>query len=141
MSNVATLKKPTEDLASLTHAWLTLKQAEADAASARLAVEQRICALLPANAHESTSKGSVEGFAISVRYGVGRKVDSDKLQAMWDGLSDKARECFRWKADIALQKLRGLIDFAPAEYTKLAECIEVVPAKPQIRVEVALEGV
>jgi hypothetical protein len=134
VNNVAALKKPAEDLASLTRSWLKLKQAEADAASARLAVEQRICALLPATTPESTTKSAVDGYAISVRYGITRKVDSEKLQAMWGQLPPKAQEAFRWKADVVLPKLRALMDFLPAEYSKLAECVEAKPSKPSVMI-------
>lgn len=139
MSTVAAFKKPSEDLATLTASWLKLKQAEADAASARLAVEQRMCALLPGQTAECTSVGQIPGFKVSVRYGVSRKVDSDALQAMWDSLPPKAQEAFRWKADVAMPKLRALMEYLPAEYTKLAAVIEAKASKPSVCVD-AVEG-
>jgi hypothetical protein len=135
VSTVAAFKKPTEDLATLTASWLKLKQTEADAASARLAVEQRMCALLPGPTAECTAVGEVPGFRVSIRYGVSRKVDSDALQAIWDTLPPKAQEAFRWKADVALPKLRALKDYLPAEYTKLAAVVEVKPSKPSVSID------
>lgn len=123
-------------LAALTAQWLEAKAAEAKANATRVAVEMMIAAELPAHGPEDTRKAELDGFRVAVRYGVTRKVDTEKLQAMWDELPAKAQEAFKWKADVSLPKLRMLQEFMPVDFAKLAAAIETKPAKPSISVEV-----
>lgn len=119
---------------SLTLAWLKAKENEAAANAERLQIEQQIVAMLPGEI-EGTASREVSDYRVSVRYGVTRKVDTTRLQAMWDTLPAKAQEAFRWKADLVLPKLRALQEYMPTEYARLAAAIETKPAKPSISIE------
>lgn len=124
------------NIAELTAAWLTAKADENAANKRRLEIEAQIVAALPPTAPEASVSAKIGDYAISVRYGVTRKVDADKLGAMWDELPAKAREAFKWTAAPVLPKLRGLMEYAPAEYARVAACIEAKPSKPSVSVDV-----
>ena len=123
-------------LAELTAAWLAAKAEESAANKRRLEAEQQIAALLPAVEPEGTIASQVGDYRVAVRYGVTRKVDTEKLQGMWEKLTPAAQSCFKWSAAVTLPKLRALQEFAPpADYAKLAACIETKPSKPAVSVE------
>lgn len=124
-----------KNLETLTAEWLAAKADENAANKRRGEIEAQITALLPVST-EGTVNAQVGEYRIGVRYGVTRKVDTEKLQAMWGQLGAKAQDCFKWKADVALPKLRALQEYVPAEYTKLAAVIEAKPSKPSVSIEV-----
>ena len=121
-------------LESLTLAWLMAKEREAAANAERLQVEQQLVALLPGESEGTTSQ-IVSDYRVSVRYGVTRKVDSDKLRELWADLPSKAQEAFKWSAAVALPKLRALQEYMPAEYARLAAVIETKPSKASVSVD------
>lgn len=138
MMNVSPLFRsvPEPDtLPVLLHQWTAHKNAENEAKASRIAVEQRIAALMPADAPEARTKAEVDGYRVTVEYSVTRKVDSEKLGALWDALPPKTREAFKWEAKPVLAVLRGIQEHTPAAYAIVATCIETKPAKPAVKVE------
>ena len=125
------------NLATLTTQWLEAKAEETAANKRRIDIEAQIAASLPCtDGAEGTRSEQIGEYKVAVRYGVTRKVDSDRLQTMWGDLGVKAQECFKWSAAVALPKLRALQEYVPAEYARLAACIEVKPSKPSVSIEV-----
>jgi hypothetical protein len=127
------------DLRKLTKDWLKAKTDEKTANERRLLVEQQIAAVLPSQASEDTRHAEVDGHKVSVKYGVTRKVETEKLQANWDKLSPMAQAAFKWKADVTLPKLRALQDMLPDEYAGICAYIETKPSKPAVTVTSDLE--
>lgn len=123
------------NLEQLTHDWLQAKADENAANKRRVEIEVQIAASLPPAASEQTVAQVCGDYKIAVRYGVTRKVDTEALQTMWDKLPAKAQEAFKWTAAVTLPQLRALQEFMPADYAKLAGCIETKPSKPSISIE------
>lgn len=115
--------------------WTAAKAAEDIARERRLAIETLICHEMPASAPEEALKAEINGYRLRVIYKVNRSVDSERLQQLWDALPDKARECFRWKAEVKLRELRAVQELLPDTYAQLVPAIETKPAKPSIAIE------
>lgn len=122
-------------LAVLAASWAEAKAAEQAATARRIEIEQHIVGMLPSQSTEGSVRQDVGDWRIGVTYKLTRTVDTDKLQAMWDDLGDKARAAFRWKAEVRIKEMRGLQEYVPAEYALIAEAIETKPAKPSVSVE------
>ena len=130
----ATKLKVAPTLESLTLAWMKAKKHEAAANAERLQIEQQLVAMLPGESEGTTSQ-IVSDYRVSVRYGVTRKVDSDKLRDMWSDLPAEAQDAFRWTAAVALPKLRALQELRADLYGRLAAVIETKPARPAVTVD------
>lgn len=120
----------------LIEAWLGAKSAEAEAAALRRSIEADLAVLMPAASTEQSVTDRVDGYRVVVKYGVTRKVDTEKLQALWGDLPPKAQDAFRWRAEVATPKLRALQEFMPADYARLAEIITVTPSKPSVAIDI-----
>lgn len=119
---------------AFTLAWNMAKQEEADANTRRLAIEQQIVAMLPAAEVEDTQSTEVADYRVSVKYGVTRKVDTVKLQGLWESLPAAAQKAFRWKSEVDTKNLRALKEFAPADYARVVGVLETKPSKPSVTV-------
>lgn len=137
---IATKLKPVPTLESMTLAWIMAKQHEDAARAERLAIEQQIVAALPGAHPEAIRLQVVGGYRVAVKYAVTRRVDSERLQAMWGELPPQAHGAFRWKAEVALPKLRALQELLPDVYAQLVPAIEAKPAKPSVTIELAKEA-
>jgi hypothetical protein len=123
-----------ETLGTLVAQWTAHKNAENEAKARRIAVELKMAAMMPADHVEARVKADVEGMRVTIEYGVTRKVDAEKLGALWDALPPKTREAFKWEAKPVLSVLRGIQDHTPAAYAIVATCITTTPAKPSVSV-------
>lgn len=130
----ATRLKTAPTLESLTLAWMKAKKHEAAANAEHLQIEQQLVAMLPGESEGTTSQ-VVSDYRVSMRYGVTRKVDSDKLRDMWSDLPAEAQDAFRWSAAVALPKLRALQELRADLYGRLAAVIETKPAKASVSIE------
>lgn len=128
------VQAPAETLPALVAAWTECKNAENEAKARRIAVEQRMTALMPCDAAEGRTRADVDGMRVTIEYAVTRKVDGAKLGEMWEHLGGKAQEAFRWKAEPILPKLRALQEYDPTAYTLVAACITTTPSKPAVSV-------
>jgi hypothetical protein len=123
-----------ETIEALGKQWLAAKAAEDEAKANRLAVEESIAAAMPATSDESTNKIDIRAMRITVKYGVTRSVDSDRLQDAWAGLAKEAHGCFKWKAAVDLKALRGVQQLRPDVYATIASYVTVKPSKPSVEV-------
>ena len=71
---------------------------------------------------------------ITVTHKLTRSADTDALRVHWGDLSQPARDCLRWLADIKLTELRRA---SPEVLHELSPYLTVKPAKPAVRVEAA----
>ncbi|VTU25211.1 hypothetical protein H4CHR_01549 [Variovorax sp. PBS-H4] len=121
--------QPDTTLAELEEQLRIAKVMEATARDMRIAVEDQILTHFTA---PETGEGSKTEGAVSVAWKVTRKVDTDALQAAWQGLGPNAQKAFRWKADTDLKQLRALQDLDADSYAAAAKFITTTPAKPAI---------
>lgn len=125
------------DLQTLTAQWLRAKADEAEANQRRADIELQMVALLPSEAAEGTVSQAVGDYKVAVSYKVTRKVDSDKLQAIWGDLPEAAHKAFRWKAEIDTKNYKALREFAPADYARIVPLLETKPSKPSVSIVLA----
>ena len=85
--------------------WLDAKRLERDAVERRRLLDKKVAALLPAKT-EGTSSAHMDGYKVAVEYKVTRKVDSQSLAAIWNQLTQKEQELFRWKAELEMKAFR-----------------------------------
>ena len=122
----------TETLHELKAAWLAAEEAETEANTSRLAIEQQMLALLPTQ-DEGTATDKDTG--ISVTYKITRSVDTSAIQRDWQKLSAAAQGVLRWKADLDTRAYRALSEHDPIATSVLAHYITSKPAKPTISVK------
>jgi hypothetical protein len=108
------------------------KQAELDAKNERLRIEGLITEQF---AKPESNEGSHNDEDFSITWKLNRSVDTDRLAADYDDLSDNAQRAFRWKAEVNLAYLRQLSEIDPASYNKAAVFITSKPAKPSIELK------
>ena len=110
MSTVRKLvhKDPVE---TLTQEWLNLKHAEKELQARRREVEDELLT------HVATvPEGTVHiNHAIKVQFKLTRKVDSDKLDEIWDTLPENVQDVFEWEAKPVLKELRKVENDARLE--------------------------
>lgn len=121
----------------LAAAWREAKAAEAAANARRLEIEAQLVAALPCPDAEGTVKATLTGAVVKVTHKLTRKVDSEALSAGWTNLTPAQRDCFRWKGELDIKRLRSVQELLPQEYAALAPYIETKPAKPSVSVEEA----
>lgn len=84
---------------------------------------------------EGTVSQKINGYKVSVTYGITRSVNKDdlnRLQGDWMNLHAVAKQAFRWKAEVSVAELHKL----EGEYLKLAQAyITSKPSSPQVKVE------
>lgn len=105
------------------------KQAETDAKAERLRIESLITDQF---AKPENGEGTHQDEDFTITWKLNRAVDTDRLAADYDDLSDNAQRAFRWKAEVNLAYLRQLSEIDPASYNKAAVFITSKPAKPSI---------
>lgn len=132
MTNVARIvAEPT--IETLASAWLQAKSQENKARDRRVEIEASIAALMPVKDEGAVSE-KTDGMKISVTYKLTRKANTINLRTCWEELSDEAKACFVWKAEVATAALRSV---SPAAQIEAQRFITTAPAKPSVAVEVA----
>ncbi len=123
-------------LTELAQEWLRYKKEEADAVSARRAIEDEMARLLRVNqAEEGQTTFNEDNLSIKVNCRMTRKVDGDLLQdiAIEHGLTDHLYKLFRWKPDLNLKEWKA----AASEVTgALAAAITTTAGRPSFSIEV-----
>jgi predicted NUDIX family NTP pyrophosphohydrolase len=121
-------------LADLAQKRVMLKKAEDEAIAARRAIDELISSqLAKAGTTEGTVTEKLDGFKVSVSYGVTRKLDTKKLQADWEKIPARVRECINWKADLSTSGFRTLDN---ESVKALSDYMETKPATPTVKVEI-----
>ena len=108
------------------------KQAENEAKAERLRIEALITEQF---AKPESNEGTHNDEEFSITWKLNRTVDTDRLAADYDDLSENAQRAFRWKAEVNLAYLRSLSEIDPAAYNKVAVFITSKPAKPSIELK------
>lgn len=119
-------------LHELKAAWLAAKEAETEANTRRLAIEQQMLALLPTQ-DEGTATDKDTG--ISVTYKITRSVDTVAIQRDWQKLPAAAQGVLRWKVDLDTRAYRALSEHDQISTSVLAHYITSNSAKPTILVK------
>jgi hypothetical protein len=123
-------------LTELAQEWLRYKKEEADAVSARRAIEDEMARLLRVNqAEEGQTTFNEDNLSIKVNCRMTRKVDGDILQdiAIEHGLTDHLYKLFRWKPDLNLKEWKAA---APEVTGALAAAITTTAGRPSFSIEV-----
>ena len=89
--------------------WLDAKRMEKEATERRRMLDKKVAALLPEKT-EGTSSQTIDGYKVSVDYKVTRKVDTDAVAGIWNDMTDKERDLFRWKAELNMKAYREYQD-------------------------------
>jgi hypothetical protein len=108
------------------------KLAENEAKAERLRIEGLITEQF---AKPESNEGTHNDEDFSITWKLNRTVDTDRLAADYDDLSDNTKNAFRWKAEVNLAYLRQLSEIDPAAYNKAAVFITSKPAKPSIELK------
>ena len=101
MSTVRKLvhKDPVE---TLTQEWLNLKHAEKELQKRRREVEDELLTYVA-----TVPEGTVQvNDRLKIQFKLTRKVDSDKLDEIWDTLPENVQDVFEWEAKPVLKNLR-----------------------------------
>lgn len=123
-------------LTELAQEWLRYKKEEADAVSARRAIEDEMARLLRVNqAEEGQTTFNEDNLSIKVNCRMTRKVDGDLLQdiAIEHDLTDHLYKLFRWKPDLNLKEWKAA---APEVTGALAAAITTTAGRPSFSIEV-----
>lgn len=128
----AVLKEPSVELSTLVAQWLEAKRLEIAAIEARRGIDAEIVKLMPKKDEGSVSK-DVGLFKVGVTYGINRKVDSKRVDAEWESLSDTVKAAFRRSYDLATKEYKAL---SGADLDAAVAFVESKPASPSVKVEV-----
>ena len=109
------------------------KKAEDEAVAARKAIDADIAKLMRTpGLTEGTASEKLEGFKVSVSYGITRKLDTKKLQSDWDKITAPVRACINWKADLSTTAFRALDQ---DNLLALSNYMESKESSPTVKVE------
>ena len=101
MSNVRKLIHQ-DPIDTLTAEWLVLKREEKTMQARRREVEDELLTHIAA-----VKEGTVHiNQSIKIQFKLTRKVDSDKLDEIWDTLPENVQDVFEWEAKPVLKNLR-----------------------------------
>lgn len=120
---------------SIYQKWIDAKSAEKAATAARIAVEDEIL-----KAHPPPEEGQVtrdeDGFKITVKQEINRKLDDKKWEMIRDQIPEKLRpvqHVEQIKLDV--EGLKWLKVNEPGFYKLVAQCVTEKPAKCNIKIE------
>lgn len=124
------------DIKELAESWIRAKREEADAVSARRAIEDELTRLLAVKETEEGQTTFHDGpFAIKVTCRMTRKVDAEALQelALESGIGhDTLSALFRWKPELNMKEWKA----AAQEITSaLAGAITTTAGRPSFTIE------
>lgn len=120
-------------LSQLRSMWLTQKLAENQAKEARLEVEAQILLHFPTDKLEGSITDKDAG--ITCTFKVSRKVDTAKLQADWNKLSQNEQAAFKWAADVDTKTYKALADLDAASFSTVTAYVTTTPNKPSISIK------
>jgi len=120
-------------LATLKGLWVGHKQDENTAKERRLEVEAAIFAHFPSDKLEGSITDADAG--VTVTYKVSRKVDTAKLQADWNKLSQNEQAAFKWVADVETKTFKALADLDQVAHSTVCAYITTTPNKPSITIK------
>ena len=101
MSNVKRIIRQ-DPVELLTAEWLVLKREEKTMQARRREVEDELLTHIAA-----VKEGTVHiNQSIKIQFKLTRKVDSDKLDEIWDTLPENVQDVFEWEAKPVLKNLR-----------------------------------
>ncbi len=126
------------NLETLAQQYLEAKVAEDAAIAHRRSIAKMIEDTLPGPA-EGTARNAMPGVTITVTRKVSRKVDTEKLQADWELISENVQQAFKWAADINTKHYRALQELATAELDKANTYITSKPAASSVEVKLTQE--
>ena len=113
--------------------WLA-KKAEDEAAARRKDIDAQIAeALKKPELTEGTASEKLEGFKVSVTYGITRKLDTEALRNDWTKVPAAVQACIKWKSEVSTTEFRKL---GKDDVLVLSEYMESKPASPSVKVEV-----
>jgi hypothetical protein len=127
--------KPVQTIEDLAIEWLAAKAAETKAIERRRNIDAMLVDAMVIDGDEGTMSEKYPTLKVSVTKKLTRTVDTDALTAAWDHLPEKAREAFKWKADLDIKKMRAIQDVAPNLYAELAQFVTTKLASPAVKVE------
>ena len=135
--NLQTTNLPNLPLDLLAKAWLEAKAAEQDAIQTRRELDAHIAALLSGKEEGTISqKLELDGIKVTVTRSMRRSVDSDLLLTAYEnGLSEGARKCFKWSADLDTKQYRAIEAAAPEVLQEINRFITTKPSVPSVKVE------
>jgi hypothetical protein len=123
-------------LTELAQEWLRYKKEEADAVSARRAIEDEMARLLRVNqAEEGQTTFNEDNLSIKVNCRMTRKVDAEALQelALESGIGhDTLSALFRWKPELNMKEWKAA---APEITGALAGAITTTAGRPSFAIE------
>ena len=125
-------------IAMLAQQFLDAKAEEEKAIAHRRSISKLIEDAMPGEA-EGTTTMKVDGIKLSVARKVTRSVDTAKVQAEWDNLSDPVRNAFKWKAELDTKNFRALEERAE-EYRQASQYITSKPAASTVTVELTKQN-
>ena len=109
------------------------KKLEDQAVADRKAIDAEIAKLMRTpGLTEGTASEKLEGYKVSVSYGITRKLDTKKLQADWDKITAPVRACINWKADLSTTQFRALDEDS---VKALSDYMESKESSPTVKVE------
>lgn len=124
------------DLTELAQEWMRAKKEEADAVSARRAIEDEMTRLLAIKeAEEGQTTFHDGGITIKVTCRMTRKVDSDLLQelALESGIEQAhLSTLFRWKPELNMKEWKAA---APEITSALSGAITTTAGRPSFAIE------
>lgn len=130
------MNAPAPTLAHVLTAWMQAKEDEQKAIQHRRDLDKIIQDMLPYKDEGSVTQKEGD-FKVSVTYKLTRSVDSDRLGKGWYGLTQSAKNAFKWKAEIATANFRAL---TASDLEAIADYVTTKPASPSVTVERITNG-
>ena len=123
------------ELDVLAHELQVAKDREAVCREARLAIEEKIVALMEKK-EEGTVSTKTEFYKVSVTFGVDRKVDAEIARSLADEMdAERYARIFRWKPEVSVSELKYLKDNNPEVFRQVSRALTAKPTKPSVKVE------
>lgn len=122
------------ELDLLAHYWQRAKADEAAAKEKRLAIEEKITALVGVK-DEGVSSLNTEAYKIKTTGKLTRTLDTDAIYEVWDKLPEPVQDCIKWKAELNTTAYRALSTMRDDLLPILNQYMTTKSAKAAISVE------
>ena len=123
------------DLDVLAHELQVAKTHELHAKEARLAIEEKLVALVEKKEEGTISKKG-DYYKLSVTFGIDRKVDPEIAMSLADEMDrEQYNRVFKWKPEISITELKHLRDNKPEVFRHVSRALTAKPTKPSVKVE------
>ena len=111
------------------------KTHELHAKEARLAIEEKLVALVEKKEEGTISKKG-DYYKLSVTFGIDRKVDPEIARSLADEMDrEQYNRVFKWKPEISITELKHLRDNKPEVFRQVSRALTAKPKKPSLKVE------